>query len=189
MIGSESFSDWVLRLEAQAKFCDFTDQQREEEFVQALLRRSIAEIADKLYEMSDMFGQKRLNSTEYRSVRQAARVRARMLKMLRFNQLTLCIHLSLSLGHVVMNLMAEGSLNHNVSTIVTVKALRSEKIFVVVMMFKLVQNVVVCMALKNVKLFGWFATRVEKWDITLCSVDHPEAPIPIVLIVGNVAVM
>nr|XP_029718350.1 uncharacterized protein LOC115261115 [Aedes albopictus] len=52
---NESFGDWVLRLEAQAKFCDFAGQQREEEFVQALLRRSIPEIADKLYEMSDVF--------------------------------------------------------------------------------------------------------------------------------------
>lgn len=55
MNANDSFGDWVLRLEAQAKFCDFKDQQREEEFVQALLRRSISEIADKLYEMSDMF--------------------------------------------------------------------------------------------------------------------------------------
>lgn len=52
---NESFGDWVLRLESQAKFCEFADQQREEEFVQALLRRSIPEIADKLYEMSDVF--------------------------------------------------------------------------------------------------------------------------------------
>lgn len=54
MNSNESFGDWVLRLEAQAKFCDFADQQREEEFLQALLRRSIPEIADKLYEMSNM---------------------------------------------------------------------------------------------------------------------------------------
>lgn len=53
---SEPFTDWVLRLEMQAKFCDFTAQQREEEFIQALLRRSVPAIAGKLYEMSDLFG-------------------------------------------------------------------------------------------------------------------------------------
>lgn len=51
----EAFADWVLRLEAQAKFCEFSDDQRKEEFVQALLRRSVPAIAEKLYEMSDVF--------------------------------------------------------------------------------------------------------------------------------------
>lgn len=56
MKATEPFTDWVLRLELQAKFCDFGAQQREEEFIQALLRRSVPEIAGKLYEMSDLFG-------------------------------------------------------------------------------------------------------------------------------------
>lgn len=56
MNSSESFSDWVLRLENQAKFCDFGREQRQEEFIQALLRRSVPGIAEKLYEMSDFLG-------------------------------------------------------------------------------------------------------------------------------------
>lgn len=52
---TEPFADWVLRLEAQANFCEFSEDQRKEEFVQALLRRSGSAIADKLYEMSDVF--------------------------------------------------------------------------------------------------------------------------------------
>lgn len=52
---TEAFADWVLRLEAQAKFCEFSEDQRKEEFVQALLRRSMPAIAEKLYEMSDVF--------------------------------------------------------------------------------------------------------------------------------------
>ncbi|XP_062556594.1 uncharacterized protein LOC134221418 [Armigeres subalbatus] len=55
MKSSESFPDFVLRLETQAKFCDFGREQREEEFVQALLRRSVPGISEKLYEMSDFF--------------------------------------------------------------------------------------------------------------------------------------
>ncbi|XP_065078078.1 uncharacterized protein LOC135701232 [Ochlerotatus camptorhynchus] len=56
MDGVESFIDWVLRLENQAKFCDFEQEQRVEEFIQALLRRSKPGIAEKLYEMSDFLG-------------------------------------------------------------------------------------------------------------------------------------
>ena len=52
---AEPFSDWVLRLETQAKFCNFGVQQREEEFLQALLRRSVTEISEKLCEMSNIF--------------------------------------------------------------------------------------------------------------------------------------
>lgn len=55
MRSSEPFMDWVLRLETQAKFCDFSNEQRQEEFMQALLRRSIPEIGGKLYELSEMF--------------------------------------------------------------------------------------------------------------------------------------
>lgn len=55
MRSSESCMDCVLRLETQAKFCDFNSQQRQEEFLQALLRRSIPEIGVKLYELSEMF--------------------------------------------------------------------------------------------------------------------------------------
>lgn len=55
MRSSEPFMDWVLRLETQAKFCDFNSEQRQEEFLQALLRRSIPEIGAKLYELSKMF--------------------------------------------------------------------------------------------------------------------------------------
>lgn len=56
MSEGEPFDDWVLRLEAQAKYCDFELKQREEEFLQALTRRSIPDIAGKLYEASDMLG-------------------------------------------------------------------------------------------------------------------------------------
>ncbi|XP_021698197.1 uncharacterized protein LOC110676044 [Aedes aegypti] len=55
MVASEPFVDWVLRLENQAKFCEFDPEQRYEEFSQALIRRSVPEIATKLYEMSDVF--------------------------------------------------------------------------------------------------------------------------------------
>ncbi|XP_055586987.1 uncharacterized protein LOC129739530 isoform X1 [Uranotaenia lowii] len=52
---TESFMDWVLRLESQAKFCDFVEDQRKEEFVQALIRRSVPDIAQKLFEMSNIW--------------------------------------------------------------------------------------------------------------------------------------
>lgn len=55
MGSSEAFDDWILRLENQAKFCDFTMEQREEEFLQAIARRSVPEIATKLYEVSEIF--------------------------------------------------------------------------------------------------------------------------------------
>lgn len=55
MRSDEAFADWVLRLESQAQFCEFTEEQSKEELVQALLRRSIPEIAGKLYELSDIF--------------------------------------------------------------------------------------------------------------------------------------
>lgn len=55
MNAAEPFVDWVLRLENQAKFCEFESEQRKEEFTQALIRRSVPEIATKLYEMSDVF--------------------------------------------------------------------------------------------------------------------------------------
>lgn len=55
MRSDEAFADWVLRLESQSRFCEFTEEQRKEELVQALLRRSVPEIAGKLYEMSDVF--------------------------------------------------------------------------------------------------------------------------------------
>lgn len=53
---AEPFVDWVLRLETQARFCEFEAEQRNEEFVEALIRRSVPQIASKLYEMSDIFG-------------------------------------------------------------------------------------------------------------------------------------
>lgn len=53
---AETFSDFVLRLENQARFCDFGREQREEEFVQALLRRAVPGIAEKLYEMAEFLG-------------------------------------------------------------------------------------------------------------------------------------
>lgn len=52
---TEPFVDWVLRLELQAKFCEFGEDQRKEEFVQALVRRSVPVIAQKLYEMSHIW--------------------------------------------------------------------------------------------------------------------------------------
>lgn len=55
MKADEAFADWVLRLESQSLFCEFTEEQRKEELVQALLRRSTPEIAGKLYELSDIF--------------------------------------------------------------------------------------------------------------------------------------
>ncbi|XP_062558896.1 uncharacterized protein LOC134223721 [Armigeres subalbatus] len=55
MTASEPFVDWVLRLENQAKFCEFEAEQRKEEFIQALVRRSVPAIASKLYEMSNIF--------------------------------------------------------------------------------------------------------------------------------------
>lgn len=55
MKSTESFGDWMLRLEAQAKFCDFEVNQKNEEIMQALLRRSVPEISEKLYEMSGIF--------------------------------------------------------------------------------------------------------------------------------------
>ncbi|XP_055585203.1 uncharacterized protein LOC129752388 [Uranotaenia lowii] len=56
MSSNETFTDWVLRLEGQVKFCEFRPEQREEELLQALLRRSIPEISRKLYEISDVLG-------------------------------------------------------------------------------------------------------------------------------------
>lgn len=56
MKATETFSDFVLRLENQAKFCDFSREQKEEEFIQTLLRRAVPEISEKLYEMSDFLG-------------------------------------------------------------------------------------------------------------------------------------
>lgn len=50
MGASEIFEDWILRLENQAKFCEFTHEQRQEEFLQAVSKRSIPEIGTKLYE-------------------------------------------------------------------------------------------------------------------------------------------
>lgn len=52
---TEPFVDWVLRLEKQAKFCEFGEEQRKEEFIQALIRRSVPVIAEKLYEMSHIW--------------------------------------------------------------------------------------------------------------------------------------
>lgn len=51
----ENFTDWVLRLESQSKFCDFQEEQRKEEFLQALIESSIPELAEKLYEASSFF--------------------------------------------------------------------------------------------------------------------------------------
>lgn len=51
----ENFTDWVLRLEAQSKFCDFEEEQRKEEFLQALIGNSVSELAEKLYEASSFF--------------------------------------------------------------------------------------------------------------------------------------
>lgn len=49
------FVDWVLRFEKQAKLCEFGEEQRKEEFIQALIRRSVPVIAEKLYEMSHIW--------------------------------------------------------------------------------------------------------------------------------------
>ncbi|XP_055639740.1 uncharacterized protein LOC129777483 isoform X2 [Toxorhynchites rutilus septentrionalis] len=62
---SEPFVDWVLRLETQAKFCEFEADQRVEEFIQALVRRSVPQIATKLYEMSDVFNNNLERITAY----------------------------------------------------------------------------------------------------------------------------
>ena len=51
----EPFEDWILRLETQATFCEFDESVYKEEFLLAILRRSIPGIADKLYEMSEIF--------------------------------------------------------------------------------------------------------------------------------------
>lgn len=51
----ENLTDWVLRLEAQSKFCDFNEEQRKEEFLQALIGSSVPEFAEKLYEASSCF--------------------------------------------------------------------------------------------------------------------------------------
>nr|XP_049466046.1 uncharacterized protein LOC125907479 [Anopheles coluzzii] len=50
------FADWVLRLEKQAVLCEFVGAQREEEIMQAVVRRSVPEISAKLYEMANFFG-------------------------------------------------------------------------------------------------------------------------------------
>lgn len=55
MKSSEPFMDWVLRLEKQSKYCEFTDKQRQEEFLLALLKRSIPAIGVELYKMSEVF--------------------------------------------------------------------------------------------------------------------------------------
>lgn len=55
MGADEVFEDWILRLENQAKFCEFTDGQRDEEFLQAISRRSIPEISLELYKVSEIF--------------------------------------------------------------------------------------------------------------------------------------
>nr|XP_049463975.1 uncharacterized protein LOC120961128 [Anopheles coluzzii] len=52
----EPFADWVLRLEKQAVLCEFVGAQREEEIMQAVVRRSVPEISAKLYEMANFFG-------------------------------------------------------------------------------------------------------------------------------------
>lgn len=51
----ESFTDWVLRLESQSKFCDLSDERRKEEFLQAIIGSSVPELAEKLYEASNFF--------------------------------------------------------------------------------------------------------------------------------------
>lgn len=55
MGNEEPFEDWILRLESQSTFCDFNQETHHEEFLQAILRRSVPEISDKLYEMSEIF--------------------------------------------------------------------------------------------------------------------------------------
>lgn len=51
----ENFADWVLRLETQAKFCVFNEEQRKEEVLQLLIGSSVPELADKLYKASSFF--------------------------------------------------------------------------------------------------------------------------------------
>lgn len=51
----ENFTDWILRLESQSKFCDFENEQRKEEFLQALIGNSVPDLAEKLYEASNIF--------------------------------------------------------------------------------------------------------------------------------------
>lgn len=51
----ENFADWVLRLESQSQFCDFEEELRKEEFMQALITRSVPELAEKLFEASSFF--------------------------------------------------------------------------------------------------------------------------------------
>ncbi|XP_058064626.1 uncharacterized protein LOC131214265 [Anopheles bellator] len=50
----EAFSDWVLRLERQARFCELQEDQRIEEIRQAVVRRSVPAIAEKLGLMAGM---------------------------------------------------------------------------------------------------------------------------------------
>lgn len=52
----EAFEDWIIRLETQAVFCEFGIDQENEEFMQAILRRSVPDISTKLYEMSEILG-------------------------------------------------------------------------------------------------------------------------------------
>lgn len=54
MESAEPFVDWVLRLEKQANFCEFEEEQRKGEFLQAVLTRSVPDISEKLYEMSGL---------------------------------------------------------------------------------------------------------------------------------------
>lgn len=51
----ETFTDWVLRLEMQAKFCEFDVEQRKEEFLQALITSSVSMLAEKLFEAASFF--------------------------------------------------------------------------------------------------------------------------------------
>lgn len=55
MAGKESFADWFMKLEAQARLCEITEYQKAEELVQAMMRRLVPEIAGKLFEM-DLLG-------------------------------------------------------------------------------------------------------------------------------------
>lgn len=54
MKAAESFAEWVLRLQGQASLCEFRQEQREEEMLQAVTRGSIPGIAEKLYEMAKL---------------------------------------------------------------------------------------------------------------------------------------
>lgn len=54
--GDESFTDWVLRLESQSKFCEFKDEQRKEELLQALMGKSVPELSEQLYVASSFLG-------------------------------------------------------------------------------------------------------------------------------------